>query len=141
MRLRERQRPEQQGVHNAKHGSVEACTECENQDRYGGKSRVVPKGTERVARVLRPLVKVLTKTSTTFHVLSYSLARLFDDANAAELALGLASGRLRKPAMGDQVFCLALNMETQFSLDVGLQVRTENAIVPAPQGDLRHVVS
>jgi hypothetical protein len=80
-------------------------------------------------------------TSTTIHALSYSLARLFYDKDVAELALGFGTGRFREPAMGDQVFCLALNMEAEFGLNVGPGVRTENAIMPAPHGDLLHVVS
>ena len=43
--------------------------------------------------------------------------------------------------MGDQVFRLAFNVEPQFGLPIGLGVRTENAIVPAPHGNLAHVVS
>ena len=81
------------------------------------------------------------KTSTAFHVLSYALARLFDGEDVAELALGFGTGRFREPAMGDQVFRLAFNMKAQFGLYVGLGVRTENAIMPAPHGDLLHVVS
>ncbi len=141
MRLREWQWAQQHGVHNAEHGGVEAGAKCENQDRNRGKSRIVAQRAEGVPCILQRLGIVLVDTSTAFHVLSYALTGPFDGEDVAELALGFGAGHFGRPAASDQVFCLAFNMEAQLGLDVGPGVGTENAIMPAPHGDLLHVVS
>ncbi len=61
--------------------------------------------------------------------------------HVTELALGFLAGAIGRPAVGDEIFRLALDVKTQFGFYVSLWVLTENAIVPAPDGDLLHEVS
>ncbi len=58
-----------------------------------------------------------------------------------KLALGFLAGVFGTPTVRDEIFCLAVDVKTQFGFYVSLWVRTENAIVSAPDGDLRHQVS
>ena len=141
MRLRERQRTQQHGVHDAEDRGIQANTKREHQDSDGGKCRIVAQGAERVAGILQPLGVVIADASASFHVLSYALACMLHSEHVAELALGFVAGGFGMPAVSDQVFRLAFDVKAQFGLYVGLWVRTENAIVPAPDGDLLHEVS
>ncbi len=61
--------------------------------------------------------------------------------HVAELALSLLAGGFGTPAAGDEIFCLAVDVKSQFGFYVSLGVATENTIVPAPDGHLLHEAS